>query len=395
MSGCGLCYLLQFEKGACCRSLVWISGSIAFQDFVSCKDWLRRNLGLGIRLSRLIALYVRAMDWSLRKLHYFLEYCTCRPASPGDPGRARWAFGAMRFMFGEIDMVHTATLVCGHIRKASAATFHRSFRDAGRASRNEVKPATPVVFLAGLEERSGEQLERALCAMGWKVQRTSAPEVRLSREDGAVTPSCLVVDVTDPQASELLFQGRLEMAVVCITDEASVATTVLAMKAGALDVLAKPIQEEALMRAVESALEHSAARLAQEEEICLLRERYALLTPRERQVMALVVTGKLNKQIGGDLGISEITVKAHRGRVMRKMNVRTLVDLLKAAAKIETGTVDLEKDGACQLSVREGQSLADLGTTRWSGRLARIAASPQAHVGVKRDGPMSRLGIVG
>jgi FixJ family two-component response regulator len=249
--------------------------------------------------------------------------------------------------------------------------------------------------MVGVEGTHGETLEQALCAAGWKVSRMSASEVQLSHENIFAAPTCLVVDVTDSQLSELLFRRRLEMAVVCITDEGSVAMTVLAMKAGAVDVIARPVEAEVLVRAVGSALEHSAARLARDREVYALRKRYASLTLRERQVMALVISGKLNKQIGGELGISEITVKAHRGRVMRKMDARTLVGLVQVAAKIETGTTSLEAGDVSRPAVATDQAMADLRVSRWSDRFAQKAASPQAHADVATDDPVSRLRLVG
>ena len=153
-------------------------------------------------------------------------------------------------------------------------------------------------------------------------------------------PTCLVLDVSLPrycsfQLQERLAVERAETPVVCVTGLADVSMTVRAMKAGAIDVLPKPVRPDLLLDAIRHALARSDAVLRQTLEARRLRECYASLSVRERQVMALVASGLLNKQVGGELGISEITVKAHRGRVMRKMNVRSLAALVKIAGKLE------------------------------------------------------------
>jgi FixJ family two-component response regulator len=124
------------------------------------------------------------------------------------------------------------------------------------------------------------------------------------------------------------------MPIIFITGHGDIPTTVQAVKAGAVEFFTKPFSDEVLLRAIRQALEHSRLVLGHEAEMQALRHRYAALTPRERQVMALVVTGLLNKQVGGELGISEITVKAHRGKVMQKMKANSLPDLVKMSARL-------------------------------------------------------------
>ena len=151
-------------------------------------------------------------------------------------------------------------------------------------------------------------------------------------------PSCLILDVSLPDLNGLALQEHLadrrEMPIIFITGFGDIPTTVRAMKAGAAEFLTKPFSDEVLLEAVRKALEESRAILKRETKIGELRENYASLSRREREVMALVVSGLMNKQVGGELGISEITVKAHRGRVMRKMKATSLADLVNIAATL-------------------------------------------------------------
>jgi FixJ family two-component response regulator len=153
-----------------------------------------------------------------------------------------------------------------------------------------------------------------------------------------MVPCCLVLDVTLPGLSGLELQPQLaertDMPIIFITGHGDVPMTVKAMKAGAVEFLTKPFRDDVLLDAIRGAIERSRAALRQESEMYVLRSSYASLTPREREVMALVVSGLLNKQVGGDLGISEITVKAHRGQVMRKMKAESLPDLVTMAARL-------------------------------------------------------------
>jgi FixJ family two-component response regulator len=147
-----------------------------------------------------------------------------------------------------------------------------------------------------------------------------------------------VLDVTLPGLSGLELQERLaertDMPIIFITGHGDVPMTVQAMKAGAVEFLTKPFTNDVLLDAVASAIERSRTAVRQESEVRVLRSAYALLTTREREVMALVVSGLLNKQVGGELGISEITVKAHRGQMMRKMKADSLPELVTMAARL-------------------------------------------------------------
>jgi len=198
--------------------------------------------------------------------------------------------------------------------------------------------AQPIVFVVDDDPSVREALESLIIQAGWK------PKVFVSAQEflehpRAMVPSCLVLDVTLPGLSGLELQSliagdRSDMPIIFITGHADVPMTVKAMKAGAVEFLTKPFDDEVLLSAVRQALERSRVALAHQAEMQALRGCYASLTRRERQVMALVVAGLLNKQVGGELGISEITVKAHRGQVMQKMKADSLADLVKMATRL-------------------------------------------------------------
>jgi FixJ family two-component response regulator len=180
-----------------------------------------------------------------------------------------------------------------------------------------VPNATPIVFVVDDDISVRESLEGLIRSEGWEVETFASAQAFLTRPRVTV-PSCLVLDVTLPDLSGLDLQKRLadrnDMPIIFITGYGDVPMTVQAMKAGAVEFLTKPFSDEVLIGAIRQALERSRAALHQEEDVRALRDRYASLSRREQEVMALVAAGRLNKQVGYELGISEITVKAHRGR---------------------------------------------------------------------------------
>ena len=199
---------------------------------------------------------------------------------------------------------------------------------------------TPTVFVVDDDVSVRESLELLIRFEGWRPETFASAQEFLARPR-VHTPSCLVLDVSLPDLSGLdlqeLVADRVDMPVIFITGHGDIPTTVRAMKAGAVEFLTKPFDDEVLLGAIREAVERSAEALGHEAEIQALRDCYASLTLRERQVMALVASGLLNKQVGFRLGISEITVKAHRGRVMEKMKADSLADLVKTAERLRLG----------------------------------------------------------
>jgi FixJ family two-component response regulator len=197
---------------------------------------------------------------------------------------------------------------------------------------------TPIVFVVDGDVSVRESLQRMIRCEGWQPRAFTSVEEFFTRPPAAV-PNCLIVDVSLAGLDGLSVQRRVsierpETPIIFITGNGDVRTSVQAMKAGAFEFLTKPFRDDVMLNAIREALERSHVALGHEAEMSVLRDSYASLSPRERQVMALVVSGLLNKQVGGELGISEITVKAHRGKVMQKMHAASLPDLVKMAGRL-------------------------------------------------------------
>src|ERR1700675_3791704 len=198
--------------------------------------------------------------------------------------------------------------------------------------------ATPIVFVVDDDISVRKSLELLIDSAGWQPETFASAEEFLSCPR-VLAPSCLVLDVTLPDLNGLELQKRVavdrtDMPIIFISGYGDVPMTVQAMKAGAAEFLTKPFGDDVLLSAIRHALDRTQSTLYHEAEIQVLRDCYASLTPREREVMALVASGLLNKQVGGELGISEITVKAHRGQGMQKMKADSFADLVKNAARL-------------------------------------------------------------
>jgi FixJ family two-component response regulator len=203
----------------------------------------------------------------------------------------------------------------------------------------------PIVFVVDDDPSVRRAIKRLIESVGLQVELFgSAPEFLRSKRPDA--PSCLVLDIRLPGISGLDFQRQLAEAdihipIIFITGHGDIPMSVRAMKAGAVEFLTKPFRDEDLLAAIQLALERDrtrrqqeSERRQQESEIRALRERFKSLTPREQEVLRLVVLGRLNKQIAGELGTSEITIKVHRARVMRKMQAESLADLVRMASRL-------------------------------------------------------------
>ena len=203
--------------------------------------------------------------------------------------------------------------------------------------------AKPIVFVVDDDLWVRESLETLIQDEGWQPETFATAQDFLDRPR-AFTASCLVLDISLPGLNGLELQKRVavertDMPIIFITGHGDIPMSVGAMKAGAVEFLTKPFNDEVLLTAIRQALERSRLVLAKEAEMQELQSRYASLTARERDVMALVVSGLMNKQVAGELGITESTVKAHRGQVMQKMKANSVADLVKMTAILQQGAV--------------------------------------------------------
>jgi FixJ family two-component response regulator len=197
--------------------------------------------------------------------------------------------------------------------------------------------AKPTVFVVDDDASVRESLKLLIESAGWQAETFGSGQEFLARSR-VLAPSCLVLDVVLPDLNgcdlQKLVADRADMPIIFITGYEDVPTTVRAMKAGAADFFTKPLVDGVFLSAIRHALDRSCAALGDAEHMRALRDSYASLSRREREVMALIVAGRLNREVGGELGISEITVKAHRGKLMRKMNAGSLPELVRMAGRL-------------------------------------------------------------
>ena len=220
---------------------------------------------------------------------------------------------------------------------SATAVYSESVARTAEVEDRHMSDVASIVFVVDDDVSVRESLDLLIRAAGWQPETFESAVAFLSRPRPTL-PCCLVLDVTLPGLSGLELQQQLaertDMPIIFITGHGDVPMSVQAMKAGAVEFLTKPFTNDVLLGAIGGAIERSRTAVRQESDMQALRSSYASLTPRERQVMALVVSGLLNKQVGGELGISEITVKAHRGQVMRKMKADSLPELVTMAARL-------------------------------------------------------------
>ena len=208
-------------------------------------------------------------------------------------------------------------------------------------------PETPVVFVVDGDPSVRDALDVLIRSAGCQPRTASSAEEFLARPR-VMAPSCLLVELRLPGLTGLglqrLVSDRTELPIIFMSEQIDVPATVEAMKGGALEFLTKPLARDVLLTAIRHAIERSRISLHHLAQMQVLHQRYASLTRREKEVMSLVVSGRLNKQVGGELGISEITVKAHRARMMRKMQARTVIELVTMIARLRRVTAAMAAD---------------------------------------------------
>jgi len=237
-------------------------------------------------------------------------------------------------------------------------------------ARPSTTPVTPTVFVVDDDVSVRESLELMIRSAGWQPKISASAEEFLSTPR-VFTPSCLLLDVNLPDINGLdmqrLIGDRAELPIIFITGHGDIPMAVHAIKRGAVEFLTKPLVGEVLLSAVRCALTRSHTALRHEAQLGVLRDRYLSLSPREREVMGLVVSGRLNKQVAAALAISEITVKSHRGKMMEKMKAGSLADLVNMAAKLRLAP---EQDG---LRIPDRSSFGSLSTWLRSPALSDLA----------------------
>jgi FixJ family two-component response regulator len=213
---------------------------------------------------------------------------------------------------------------------------------SSQVARPSIPHVTPIVFVVDDDMCSRESLQQLIRCEGWRSETFESAKEFFARSR-PVVPTCLILGFSSPDKRGIDLQKQIarerpETPIIVVSGFGDVPTTVEAMRAGAVDFLLKPFPGEGLLGTIRFSLERSSRALEREMQMRNLQECYTSLTPREQQVMRLVVAGLLNKQVGGELGISEITVKAHRGQVMQKMKANSLADLVRMAAKLQGST---------------------------------------------------------